>query len=225
MINVPLIIVSSPKRKRGSSVLALNLAGALWNDNYQVGLYSSELQKVEKFLTARAEFSHSRKADIYQPKLIRNLQSLENVSAIVADISSDDYQQNEDMFNSAHTIITPLNSPDDVLWQADGEYLNFIWKIKKNQAAQGIMYLNWIVVPYLKNEGEADFSLSLSEQAKRFGFRLSPAIYYRDEYMHVENGYCSADLQKGNLAKIMTLKDVYARREILKLADFIWQKK
>ena len=225
MTNVPLIVISSPKRKRGSTVLALNLAGALWNDNYNVGLYSSELQKIEDFIAKRAEFCRRYNADIFQPKSVGGLKDFNEFSAIVADISADDYLQNEDIFNVAHTIITPLNNKDDIEWQASGEYLNFIWKIKKNQASRGIMYLNWIVVPYLKDETEIDFSSLLSEQSKRFGFRIAPAIYYRDEYMHVENGYCSADLQKGTLANQMSLKDVYARREILKLADFIWQKK
>lgn len=225
MVNVPLIVVSSPKRKRGSSVLALNLAGALWNDGYQVGLYSSERQKIEDFIEKRKEFCRINQADVFLPKFVCGLDDFGEFSAIVADVSADDYQQNESIFNSAHTIITPLNNKDDILWQANGEYLNFIWKIKKHQAAQGIMYLNWIVVPYLKGEEETDFSPDLSEEAKRFGFRIAPAIYYRDEYMHVENGYCAADLQKSNLAKKMSLKDVYARREILKLTDFIWQKK
>ena len=103
------------------------------------------------------------------------------------------------------------------------EYLNFIWKIKKNQASQGKKYLNWIIVPYLQKSGSVEF-LHLSEASRRYGFRIAPAIYYRDEYMHISNGFCSADLRNEKLAHLMSLNDVYARREILKLADFIWKK-
>lgn len=224
MVDVPVIVVSGTKRKRGNSVLALNLAGALWNDDYKVGLFSSDNDTLQAFLQMRKMFCQAHKVNLFQPKAVKNMNDISDISALVADISADSYQEYETVFNAAHTLITPLNSEDDISWQASDEYLNFIWKIKKNQAAQGKKYLNWIVVPYLKNENDENFS-HLAEYSRRYGFRIAPAIYYRDEYMHVAQGYCAADLRHKKLAKQMSLKDVYARREILKLADFIWQKK
>lgn len=224
MVEAPVIVVSAAKRKSGNSVLALNLAGALWNDDYNVGLFSSDSDTLQAFLKMRKMFAQKYKANLFQPKQIDNLNDNFDISAMIADISADSYQKHERIFNSAHTLITPLNDEKDISWQADDEYLNFIWKIKKNQAAQGKKYLNWIVVPYLKDENEKNFS-HLPEYSHRYGFRIAPPIYYRDEYMHVASGYCSADLLNEKLSKQMSLKDVYARREILKLADFIWQKK
>ncbi len=223
-INFPIIVVSSPKPKIGNSVLSLNLAGALWNDNYDVGLFSSQQNKIDSFLKARAEFSKKNKADLIMPKHISEFNKQLDISALVADISATDYNCHKDIFSNAHTLITPLNYKDDILWKSNDKYLNFIWDVKKVQASHGIKYLNWIIVPYIK-DGNNDFSDELSEQAKKYGFRLAPAIYYREEYMHVKEGYCSADLQKNKLEKLMTMGDVYARREILQLAEFIWQKK
>ena len=223
MNSLPIIVVSSPKEKIGSSVLALNLAGALWNDGYKVGLLSSDLIETETFLKKRENFKSSKNAKIFMPKQIQNLTQNTEIDAIIADIKSKDYQQYEDVFSLAHTLITPLNSENDISWQANDAYLNFIWKIKKNQAARGIKYLNWIIVPYLKNNDTPDFSDKLQTQAKRFGFKIAPAIYYRDEYMHINEGYCASDLRNKKLENMMTLKDVYARREILQLTDFIWK--
>lgn len=225
MSEIPVIVVSGTKRKRGNSVLALNLAGALWNDDYNVGLLSSDTDTLQAFLQMRKMFCQVQKVSLFQPKLIKNMASMNDISALVADISADSYQEYEGVFNAAHTLITPLNHEDDISWQANDEYLNFIWKIKKNQAAQGKKYLNWIVVPYLKNENDEKSFSHLPEYSRRYGFRIAPAIYYRDEYMHVAKGYCAADLRHKKLSKQMSLADVYARHEILKLADFIWQKK
>lgn len=223
MVDTPIIVISSPKRKNGSSVLALNLAGALWNDGYKVGLFSSNPDEIKKFSDARLKFCSSQNIKLAQPKLLTNINDLAGLSAVIADISADNYQENEAIFNTAHTLITPLNSENDISWQSDDEYLNFIWKIKKNQASQGKKYLNWIVVPYLPKNASASFT-HLPEAARRFGFRIAPEIHYRDEYMHVADGYCSADLRDDQLSHLMSFNDVYARREILKLADFIWKK-
>ena len=222
MNSLPIIVVSSPKEKIGSSVLALNLAGALWNDGYKVGLLSSDASETATFLKERAKFSQAKNAKIFMPKQIQNLTQNTEIDAIVADIKAKDYQQYEEVFNQAHTLITPLNSENDISWQANDAYLNFIWKIKKNQAARGVKYLNWILVPYLK-QNTTDFSDKLQTQAKRFGFKIAPAIYYRDEYMHINEGYCASDLRDKKLEDMMSLKDVYARREILQLTDFIWK--
>ena len=196
-INYPVIVVSSPK-PLGNSVLSLNLAGALWNDGYMVGLYSSDPNQISLFLRERAEFAKKNKAKIITPKLISSLDEQTKISALVADINATDYNCHKDIFSNAHTLITPLNYKDDILWKSNDKYLNFIWEIKKIQASRGIKYLNWIIVPYLKAEGD-DFSEELHEQAQRFGFKIAPAIHYRDEYMHIDNGYCAADLQNKNL--------------------------
>lgn len=222
MSSLPIIVVSSPKEKIGSSVLALNLAGALWNDGYKVGLFSSDLSETDAFLKEREKFNKAKNAKIFMPKRVENPAQSGEISALVADIKAKDYAQYEDVFNFAHTLITPLNSENDILWQANDAYLNFIWKIKKNQAARGVKYLNWILVPYLK-QNTTDFSDKLQTQAKRFGFKIAPAIYYRDEYMHINEGYCASDLRDKKLENMMTLQDVYARREILQLTDFIWK--
>lgn len=225
MFDVPVIVVSSPKSESGNTVLSLNLAGALWNDGYKVGFFSSNSESAEKFLSARNKFNLEHKTELTTPQIVKDFADISEFSAVIADISQADYKNFEHIFNMAHTLITPLNSKDDISWQFNDDYLNFIWKIKKNQAAHGRKYLNWIIVPYLKNKDAATFSAQLEEQGQRFGFRIAPEIYYRDEYMHVADGFCSADLIAPSLAASMTLADVYARREILKLTDHIWQKK
>ena len=69
-----------------------------------------------------------------------------------------------------------------------------------------------------------ELNKQLERQARRYGFRTAPALEQRKAYTHIDEGYGAADLMVSKTIN-MSMADVYARRELLILADFIWQHK
>ena len=116
-----------------------------------------------------------------------------------------------------------MKDENDLSWQPTDSYLNLIWNVKKLQAAHGIKYLNWVVAENQLTNG-AVLSKQLEQQSRRFGFRLAPALSKREAYTRIKDGYGAADLISTSKLKV-SMSDVYARRELLILADFIWQQK
>ena len=117
-----------------------------------------------------------------------------------------------------------MQNSDDILWQPSDSYLNLVWNVKKHQAAAGIKYLNWVVVENKVVSENDELSNQLVQQSRRFGFRPAPALKQRKAYTHIAEGYGAADLIDAKTIN-MSMADVYARRELLVLADFVWQQK
>jgi hypothetical protein len=155
---------------------------------------------------------------------LQNLTPSDSSQALIADIPHDEWEKYSNVFNQAHTVISVINSHEDINRQADDAYLNFIWNVKKHHAAQGQKYLNWIVVAYCKSQDQKIDREKLLQAQKRYGFRLAPVIEFRPKYNQVMQGFCSSEMLSAALEGQMSLQDVYARREILELANFIWTK-
>lgn len=221
---VPLIAISSPKAGAGKTTLAFNLATALLRDGYKVGVYS---QNTADFLQKRKELSKNNPT----LKMLRNI-SKENLftdvygdcSAVITDVPTEQNSEFLPVFSKAHTLITLVQNENDIKWQPSDAYLNLIWNVKKHQAAAGIKCLNWVVIENKAAAENDSLSILLQQQSRRFGFRTADALQNRESYRHIKDGYGAADLINSK-ALNMSMADVYARRELLVLADFIWQHK
>lgn len=221
---VPLIAISSPKAGAGKTTLAFNLATALLRDGYKVGVYS---QNTADFLQKRKELSKNNPT----LKMLRNI-SKENLftdvygdcSAVITDVPTEQNSEFLLVFSKAHTLITLVQNENDIKWQPSDAYLNLIWNVKKHQAAAGIKCLNWVVIENKAAAENDSLSILLQQQSRRFGFRTAAALQNRESYRHIKDGYGAADLISSK-ALNMSMADVYARRELLVLADFIWQHK
>lgn len=223
-MTIPLIVISSPKSGAGKTTLAFNLASALLHDGYNVGIYSDF---APEFLQKRAELQKSETAlkipqNISKEALFAG--NFSNCNAIIVDVPSEQNSVFIPILAQAHTLITLIKDENDLSWQPQDAYLNIIWNVKKQQAAQGIKYLNWSVAKSLIDTPSVSLSQQLEQQSRRFGFRLAPALCKREAYTHIKDGYGAADLISTDNLK-MSMSDVYARRELLILADFIWQHK
>ena len=221
---VPLIAISSPKAGAGKTTLAFNLATALLRDGYKVGVYS---QNTADFLQKRKELSKNNPT----LKMLRNISKenlftdiYEDCSAVIADVPTEQNSEFLPVFSKAHTLITLVQSENDIKWQPSEAYLNLIWNVKKHQAAAGIKCLNWVVIENKAAAENDSLSILLQQQSRRFGFRTAAALQNRESYRHIKDGYGAADLISSK-ALNMSMADVYARRELLVLADFIWQHK
>ena len=173
-METPLIVISSSKAGVGKTILAFNLATALIQDGYAVGVYSD---KARDFLQKRLELS-AKNPTIKMPEEINqdNLfgANFRDCNVVIVDVPTNQNENFLPIFSKAHTLITVVQSETDINWQFSDSYLNMIWQAKKNQAAAGVKCLNWVV---MENKLKTDS------------------------------------------------KDVYARRELLILADFMWQHK
>lgn len=217
MSDAPIIVVSSPRRGLGKTTFIFNLAAALWQDNFQVKICSPT---VSDFIEKRRQFCRKNALELPFPQVIVDVHSLpqegEN-EVVLVEIPCEKNAEYADIFACAHTLITVGAEQSDVSWQLNDAYLNIIWQAKKKIAATGRKYLNWIVLENKISPDLPDWNEQIAEFSRRYGFRVSPQMRYREAYQHINEGYCAADIQK-------TLSDVYARHEILCLTDFMWQK-
>ncbi|MBQ9272064.1 MAG: hypothetical protein IJ218_07360 [Alphaproteobacteria bacterium] len=228
MADTPIIIISSSVAGVGKTTLALNLAAALWSDDYNVNLFAPHNQTVADFMVQRQKICEQSAIALPMPKIIDNIDAAGNGSdkeVIIADIPTAENQQYADVFAAAHTLISIGRTPEDLQWELTHPYMNLIWEAKKNVASRGIKYLNWIVVLNETDIPTQDTQDALKNAAKRYGFRVAEPLHTRAAFRYIENGYCAADMAKFRQLFKMSMSDVYARREILTLTDFLWQGK
>ncbi len=227
MQQIPIIVISSSREGTGKTTLALNLAAAMWSDGYDVGLLTNENNTVRNFIQRRRELCKKEHIELPFPILLQETHEFPSSSnekkVIIADIAATDNQKYAALFAAAHTLITVAATREDLNWPLQHPYANVIWQAKKQQAARGVNFLNWIVVPDQLTAASDDFSATIGEVAKRHGFRVAAPLHYRSAFQHINDGYCAADMAKFPDVFPMTMADVYARREILTLTDFLWQ--
>ena len=228
MTSTPIIVISSIKPRAGKTTLALNLAAALWADKYQVKFLAPNNSDVENFIRRRERFCQENKILLPFPKLINNLHpeaiDSDEKAVVIADIPTAKNQEYAFVFAKAHTLITVADSPVHLQTMHTDAYNNLVWQAKKNIAARGIKYLNWIIVPNLWQENMWPME-EINEQSRRYGFRIAPGMHEREAFRHVKDGYCAADMVSDTKVFKMSMADVYARREILQLTDFLWHNK
>ena len=229
MAEIPVIVISSSREGTGKTTLALNLAAAMWCDGYNVGLLTQNNVAVQNFMQKRREVCTQHNLKMPFPYLLQNMEELPfdtgEKSVIIADIAAADTQKYAAIFERAHTLITVAASREDLNWGINHPYANVVWQAKKLRAAKGMPFMNWIVVPDQLTAVSISFTDELGELAKRHGFRVATPLHYRSAFQHITEGYCAADMAVFPKVFPMTLADVYARREILTLTDFLWQQK
>lgn len=224
----PIIVISSSQVNTEKTVLALNLSAALWADGYKVLLFAPENKQVEQFMKQRQQLADLCHCKLVMPKIFTDFaqitDSLDDKSVIIADIPADKNAQYAEVFAQAHTLISVVSS-DTENKPFSAEYLNLIWDTKKRAAARGIKYLNWVVLTYTHSGNyEGANQKEITQNAVRYGYRIY-SLLYRNAFTNIKSGYCPADMRLHKLPMKMALSDVYARHDILKLTDFLWQSK
>lgn len=227
MKNVPVIVVSSSVAGVGKTTLTLNLAAALWSDGYRVKLFAPHNETVCNFIKQRQILREQSHTELPMPELMESFNIEADNSGktvILADIPTAENIAYKEVFAQAHTLISVATNMRDLQWQLTDPYMSLVWETKKSVAARGVKYLNWIAVLNMAAEEQNPTFPELSEAAKRFGFRVAEPLHTRDAFRYIENGYCAADMAEYRKLFKMSMADVYARREILTLTDFLWQK-
>lgn len=146
------------------------------------------------------------------------------------------------LFDEAHfhadTLITPisdslidLNAIADIDLDSKtigkpGHYAAFVWEVKKQLAAKGHAYLNWIVVgnktsTYNSKNKNIVFEY-LEKLGKLFGFRFTPGLKDRIIYKELFlMGLTVLDMQHPDLRMKMTMSHLAAKREVKSVSAFI----
>ena len=226
MTDIPIIVISSSNVQTGKTTLALNLAAVLWSDGYDILLFAPHNKDIESFMQQREMLNKQSAVCLPMPQIIDSISNIpekQEKSVIIADIPTVENGQYRKIFSMAHTLISMGNDVEDLSWDFSDSYMEIIWQAKKDIAARGIKYLNWIAMLNNQENSDNEKILILQEKAKKYGYRIAEPLKFRNAYKYWQNGYCTADMAKFRGIFKMSLEDVYARREILKLTDFLWK--
>lgn len=129
-------------------------------------------------------------------------------------------------FKYADIFITPLSGREGLNAVANPKsmYASLLWNARKSRAADGKSTFRWVVVPNDDYTGE-DYK-QLSEAGKFLGFSVAQRWINRAAYADgLKRGVTVLDKDQPALKTLFDFPDLYARRDLKKLADFIWQNK
>ena len=103
------------------------------------------------------------------------------------------------------------------------DYLNKLFELKKKIAATYGRSLNWIVCENnLKKNITLEPSPELLKISRLHGFRVSPPLNDRQSYKNDSTGISAQDKSLPMFNKELTYEDICTKREIIKLAEFIF---
>lgn len=157
---------------------------------------------------------------------------------IVIDTPGSDIAISRHAHSLADTLITPLNDSYvdlDLLAAVDPEshrvvhpsrYAEMVWEQKKTRAMRGGRAIDWVVmrnrVGSLASRNNAAVDQSLSELARRIGFRIAPGfterVIFRELFLQ---GLTLLDLRAPGVKQRMSLSHVSARQEVRQLLEAI----
>lgn len=126
---------------------------------------------------------------------------------------------------TAETFITllPKNKKASSRFKQNVIYINKLWELKKKIASNFNRSLNWVVCENNLKDKTADApSAELLQAAKMYGFRLCPPLNHRNAYLANVQGLSAQDKTDESLKDSLTYDDICAKREIIKLAEFIF---
>lgn len=131
----------------------------------------------------------------------------------------------DDLAINSSTYITLIPQKKKYInnFEKDINYINSIWELKKKIAANHKRTLNWVICENnLFSNNSSVPSAQLEKLAKTYGFRLAPPLTNRKTYFLNHIGISAQDKNTPQLTEQMSYEDICAKREIIKLAEFIF---
>ena len=211
------IIVLDGKANSGKKTFCFELALALIYNNKKTAILLSNDSPLHKTLA-------NRPTDLPTPEIIYRkdfLSKANNFDAvIIPEISATD-----ELAVTAQTYITmkPKTKQSSKEFQKDLQYINSLWELKKKIASKYNRSLDWVICENnLKEKPEEVPSEEISKIARMYGFRLCPPLNKRTAYQNNFLGLSAQDKTSGKFNKYLTYDDICAKREVIKLAEFIF---
>ena len=220
-----IIVINSPNTGTGKTMLSAHLAVILAKDYKTAVLDDVNNSPLAMFIAKRYTLNMGEHYNLPIPQyhsLKKGvLAELNNqYDAIILDSPDADY------FQSADIVLTMLRGEEALqnLTAKNSLFASLIWEAKKQRAAAGKNSFRWIVCP---NDNYSPENLQqLTNSGKFSGFTVAPLLNWRDEYgKGLQQGVTVSDKDRPELKTLFDLPDLYARRNLKKLTDFIWQNK
>ncbi len=220
------IVISSLNAQSGKTLLSAHLSVMLCKD-YKTALFDSAAEKspLAAFIAARYHLNLSKNYNLFVPayhsltktELTNNLSHFD---AVILDAPDPNF------FPEADVLITPVKGKSGLsaLSEAKASFASLVWDAKKRRAAMGKNAFRWVVVP------NDDFSSAEEQQLQKTGrfagFEVAPRLPHRAEFeTGLKTGITVMDKDIKSLESLFKMPDLYARRDLKKITDFIWQNK
>lgn len=252
-----IIVVSNEKGGTGKSTLSMHLAVKLMYENYNVAVIDLDGRQasLSKYINSRRDFCKKNNVSlpiplhyVFEPMedksnarefkaLIEELST--KVDAVVIDTPGSKNYLFELAHIYPHTLLTPISDSLvdlSVIAEIDpntgeilraGNYAEYIWEVKKNLAAKGLPYLNWVVcgnhISNLRSRNKDVIFEKLENLSKLYGFRFTKGLKDRVVYKELFlNGLTVLDFNQSGLNSRMSMSQLAAKIELNDLAEFIF---
>jgi hypothetical protein len=219
------IVINSPTTQTGKTLLTAHLAVMLAKDYQTAVLDNVNNSPLAMFVAKRYTLNLGKDYNLPIPQYYSLKKSVlseidSRYDAIILDSPDTEY------FQAADVLLTMLRGKDALqnLTSQNSLFASLIWEAKKQRAAAGKNTFRWIVCP---NDDYSPENMQQLKNAGRFlGFTVAPLLNWRDEYgKGLQQGITVSDKDRPELKTLFDLPDLYARRNLKKLTDFIWQNK
>lgn len=214
------IIIIDGENGTGRKTLCLELAVALLYSQLKTAIVLNTDSPLAQTIAKRRHLS----AALPVPDILSRSDFATKADAYDA-ILIPEISANDALSTEAATYITLLkkNKTSIQNFQKNQTYLNTIWNLKKKIAATSNRSLNWIVCENnLSNKPADTISEELLHISKLCGFRAAPPLNCRKPFKNNCFGISAQDKTAEQIKKDMTYEDICAKREITKLAEFIF---
>ena len=252
-----IIVVSNEKGGTGKSTISMHLAIKLMYEQYNVAVIDLDGRQgsLSKYINARRSFCKKNDINLpiplhYEYEPLDDKSNSREVKSLIEDLSTkvdaliiDTPGAKNYLFDIAHlyphTLVTPISDslidlsviaevdPDTGEVIRAGNYAEYIWEVKKNLAAKGLPYLNWVVcgnhISNLRSRNKDIVFGKLENLAKLYGFRFTPGIKDRVIYKELFlDGLTVLDLNQPGINSRMTMSQLAAKIELNDVAEFIF---
>ncbi len=218
------IVINSINQNSGKTLIAAHLAVMLAKD-YKVVLMDNAIKsKLSDFIAKRQTINLSKNFNLptpcYKSLNKQNFHMIDDYDVAILDSPDSRYFPHADIFLTPLKSIEGLNS----LNSHNSLYAKLIWEAKKQRAALGKNAFKWIIIP---NDVLIQENMDiLIKNSRLLGFSVAQRFSERKEFaIGLEQGITVLDKDMPCLKTLFDLPDLYARRDLKKLADFIWQNK
>ncbi len=252
-----IIVVSNEKGGTGKSTLSMHLAIKLMYEKYNVAVIDLDARQgsLSKYVNSRRDFCKKNNISLpiplhYEFEPLDDKSNAREVKSTIEDLSSrvdaiviDTPGAKNYLFDIAHlyphTLITPISdslvdlsviaeiNPDNGEIIRTGKYAEYIWEVKKQLAAKGLPYLNWVIcgnrISNLRSRNKDLIFEKLENLSKLYGFRftkgLKDRVIYKELFL---NGLTVLDLNQPGLNSRMSMSQLAAKMELNDVAEFIF---
>jgi len=214
-----IIIIDGPKGT-GRKMLAFELALALLYNAQRTAIVLSDDSPLRQVLQKRRALL----PQLLTPNIINRNDFYNEANKYNAVIIPETTVADElTLAASTYITIIPQSRQSVQKFSQKRNYINSLWELKKKIAATYGRSLNWIVCENnLKEKILSAPTPELAQMARIYGFRASPPLNHRTAYQNNILGISAQDKSLPLLEKELTFEDICAKREINKLAEFIF---